>query len=207
MDAERVLVLGATGRTGQRAVWALLARGVAVRALVRDPARAEALLPPEVELRAGSPLDAGVRVVVAHCASLGHAEELDAKVRSGQPSNFELFTRLMDEPRWRANLFGDISAVVQANRVDVIPTLLTRRDWQARLLNGSDYPLPGVVPLIDLHGLVSRGLLDAALLDPLRMLRQHNVLLFDFVLKRSLGLQGHRFAPQVFETAPFFARL
>lgn len=60
MDAERVLVLGATGRTGQRAVWALLARGVAVRALVRDPARAEALLPPEVELRAGSPLDAGV---------------------------------------------------------------------------------------------------------------------------------------------------
>ena len=157
-------------------------------------------------LRLRRPLDAGVRVIVAHCASLGHAEELDSKVKSGQPSNFELFTRLMDEPRWRANLFGDISAVVQANRVDVIPTLLTRRDWQARLLNGSDYPLPGVVPLIDLHGLVSRGLLDAALLDPLRMLRQHNVLLFDFVLKRSLGLQGHRFAPQVFETAPFFAR-
>ena len=157
-------------------------------------------------LRLRRPLDAGVRVVVAHCASLGHAEELDAKVKSGQPSIFELFTRLMDEPRFRSNLFGDISAVVQANRVDVIPTLLSRRDWQGRLLNGSDYPLPGVVPLIDLRQLISRGLLDAALLDPLRTLRHHNVLLFDFVLKRSLALQGQRFAAQVFETAGFFAR-
>jgi hypothetical protein len=32
------------------------------------------------------------------------------------------------------------------------------------------------------------------------------VLMFDFVLKRSLSLQGQRFAPQVFETAPFFGR-
>lgn len=157
-------------------------------------------------LRLRRPLDAGVRVVVAHCASLGHAEELDTKVRSGQPSNFELFTQLMDEPRWRSNLFGDISAVVQANRIDVIPTLLSRREWQGRLLNGSDYPLPGVVPLIDLRQLVSRALLQADMVEPLLALRQHNVLLFDFVLKRSLALQGQRFAPQVFETAPFFAR-
>lgn len=157
-------------------------------------------------MRLRRPLDAGVRVVVAHCASLGHAEELDAKVKSGQPSNFELFTQLMDEPRWRAHLFGDISAVVQANRIDVIPTLLSRREWQGRLLNGSDYPLPGVVPLIDLRKLVARGLLQAEMVEPLLALRQHNVLLFDFVLKRSLALGGHRFAPQVFETAPFFAR-
>lgn len=158
-------------------------------------------------LRLRRPLSAGVRVIVAHCASLGHAEELDAKVKSGQLTNFELFTRLMDEPRYRSNLFGDISAVVQANRVDVIPTLLSRRDWQGRLLNGSDYPLPGVLPLIDLRRLVARGLLPADMAEPLRALRQHNVLLFDFVLKRSLALQGQRFAPQVFETAPFFARL
>ena len=148
-------------------------------------------------LRLRRPLSAGVRVIVAHCASLGHAEELDAKVKSGQLSNFELFTRLMDEPRYRSNLFGDISAVVQANRVDVIPTLLSRRDWQGRLLNGSDYPLPGVLPLIDLRQLVARGLLQADLVEPLRTLRQHNVLLFDFVLKRSLALRGQRFAPQV----------
>ena len=157
-------------------------------------------------LRLRRPLEAGVRVIVAHCASLGHGEELDPAGSGGKPSNFDLFVRLMDEPRYGRLLFGDISAVVQSNRIGVLDTLLSRRDWQARLLNGSDYPLPGVVPLIDLHKLVSRGLLDAGMVEPLRALRHSNVLLFDFVLKRNLSLKGQRFANQVFETAPFFAR-
>ncbi len=44
------------------------------------------------------PLDAGVRVVVAHCASLGMGRDLD---RPDPPlvDNFALFARLMDEPR------------------------------------------------------------------------------------------------------------
>jgi predicted TIM-barrel fold metal-dependent hydrolase len=159
-------------------------------------------------LRLRRPLDAGVRVVVAHCASLGHGEELEPPARSGgkPPGNFELFVRLMDEAQYRDRLYGDISAVVQSNRVDVLEPLLSRRDWQGRLLNGSDYPLPGVVPLIDLHKLVSRGLLDERMVEPLRVLRHSNVLLFDFVLKRSLSSKGQRFANEVFETAPFFAR-
>jgi uncharacterized protein len=157
-------------------------------------------------LRLRRPLDAGVRVVVAHCASLGHGEEIEAKGTGGKPSNFDLFVRMMDMPQYRGVLFGDVSAVVQANRVDVIPTLLSRRDWQPRLLNGSDYPLPGVVPLIDLRKLVTRELLGSDMVEPLLQLRHHNVLLFDFVLKRSLALKGQRFANAVFETAPFFAR-
>ena len=40
---------------------------------------------------------------------------------------------------------------------------------------------------------------------PLRELRHANVLLFDFVLKRSLAHKGQAFAPGVFETTPFFA--
>ena len=62
--------------------------------------------------------------------------------------NFELFAQLMDDARYRTNLFGDISAMTQNNRMSVVATLLERRDWHERLLNGSDYPLPGVVPLI-----------------------------------------------------------
>ena len=73
-------------------------------------------------------------------------------------------------------------------------------------LNGSDYPLPGVVPLIDVRKLAGRGLLAAEMVEPLLALRHHNVLMFDFVLKRSLALDGQRFANEVFETAPFFAR-
>ncbi len=153
-------------------------------------------------LRLRRPLEAGVRVVVAHCASLGdaHIDEL----RSDKLTNFELFGQLMDEPQYRGHLFGDIAAITQGNRMGVVATLLERRDWHARLLNGSDYPLPGVVPLIYLQALAERKLLDPATLEPLRQLRNINVLLFDFVLKRSLALNGQGFAPSVFETAPFF---
>ncbi len=155
-------------------------------------------------LRLRRPLDAGVRVVVAHCASLGDGH-IDSQGGSTQP-NFDLFAKLMDEPQYRKTLFGDIAAITQGNRMSVIGTLLARPEWHDRLLNGSDYPLPGVVPLIVLRALVERQWLDPAAVEPLRKLREINVLLFDFVLKRSLAANGKGFAPAVFETAPFFAR-
>lgn len=153
-------------------------------------------------LRLRRALDAGVRVVVAHCASLGTAQGDVAEL-----SNFELFAQMMDDARYRENLYGDISAITQFNRMDVIATLLARRDWHARLLNGSDYPLPGVVPLVSLESLVEERLLEAGAVEPLARMRDNNVLLFDFVLKRSLRLDGHGFTPSVFETAPFFTRV
>ena len=157
-------------------------------------------------LRLRRALDAGVRVVIAHCASLGNGEDLDRSGSAAAFSNFDLFARLMDEPRYSHNLVGDISAVTQGNRMAVLPTLLARRDWHDRLLNGSDYPLPGVVPLIPLQALADRQLLDPAAVEPLSRLRTVNVLLFDFVLKRSLASNGQGFALSVFETAPFFVR-
>ena len=153
-------------------------------------------------LRLRRPLDAGVRVVVAHCASLGTGTDLDRG--SGAVANFDLFARLMDDARYAGNLAGDISAVTQGNRVDVVATLLARRDWHSRLLNGSDYPLPGVLPLVSLPLLVERNLLDRGAAAPLAELRDHNVLLFDFVLKRSLVNNGAAFPRAVFETRPYF---
>ncbi|HRP27553.1 MAG TPA: amidohydrolase family protein [Burkholderiaceae bacterium] len=155
-------------------------------------------------LRLRRPLDAGVRVVAAHCASLGEAR-IDEHRRSGQ-TNFEVFAGMMDDPAYRGRLFGDLSAVTQVNRMDVLTTILDRPDWHDRLLNGSDYPLPGIVPLVSPRALADRGLLAAAAVEPLLRLRNYNVLLFDFVLKRSVAHDGKRFAASVFETAPFFAR-
>ncbi len=154
-------------------------------------------------LRLRRPLDAGVRVVVAHCASLGEGEDIDRGGAALLP-NFELFARLMDEPQYRSNLAGDIAAVTQGNRMNVLHRLLQRPDWHARLVNGSDYPLPGIVPLIYLKAVVEQKMLDPAALEPLRRLREINVLLFDYVLKRSLALNGKGFAPATFETADFF---
>lgn len=51
MTPRHILVLGPTGKVGRNVVAGLLDAGVAVRALVRDPARAG--LPPAVEVRRG----------------------------------------------------------------------------------------------------------------------------------------------------------
>ncbi|MCB4360412.1 amidohydrolase family protein [Quatrionicoccus australiensis] len=153
-------------------------------------------------LRLRRALDAGVRVVVAHCASLGDDVDDDGKVRR----SFDLFLKLMAEPRARELLYGDISAISQRNRQPaIIRTLLERSDLHERLLHGSDYPLPGVVPLTSPAALARAGLLPRAAVHDLDILRQHNPLFFDFALKRLLRWQGHSFSPAVFATRRLFA--
>jgi uncharacterized protein len=158
-------------------------------------------------LRLRAALDEGVRVVAAHCASLGEDHDLDRGANGPIVPSFELFARMMEAPGYRGRLFGDISAVTQRNRAsDVLVTLLEREDWHPRLLNGSDYPLPGVMPLFSVGDLVARGLLEASSGALLKTIRSHNPLLFDFVLKRSLRSNGKAFATAVFETREFFLR-
>ena len=153
-------------------------------------------------LRLRRALDAGVKVVVAHCASLG--EDLDDGGQ--QRSSFDLFIKLMAEPRAAGLLHGDISAITQRNRKPaVIRTLLERTDLHDRLLHGSDYPLPGILPLTSTRSLARAGLLPKAALGDLGVLREHNPLLFDFVLKRLLNWQGHSFSAAVFNTRRLFA--
>ncbi len=153
------------------------------------------------------PLDAGVRVIAAHCASLGESPDLDAHAdpsRAPRAKNFELFARLMGERRYAPLLHGDLSAVTQVNRSAAVPRLIEAVGWHARLLNGSDYPLPAILPLFAVQGLVRAGLLDEAAAPALKELRHVNPLAFDFVLKRSLAWQGARFPATVFETRGFF---
>lgn len=155
-------------------------------------------------LRLRRALDAGVRVVVAHCATLGQDRDDDGRARS----SFALFLKLMAEKRAAGLLYGDISAITQRNREPaVIRTLLERQDLHARLLHGSDYPLPGILPLTSPSALAKAGLLPAEAVADLNQLREHNPLLYDFVLKRSLRWQGSGFASQVFQTRSFFGAI
>jgi hypothetical protein len=109
-----------------------------------------------------APLAHGVRVIVAHCASLGEALDLDRRRPTRRPA-FELFARVMDEHDGRERLLADVSAVFQTNRrPEVWRTVLGATRWHERLLNGSDYPLPGVGPLYRLRQLVHAGVLAAA---------------------------------------------
>ena len=156
-------------------------------------------------LRLRRPLRHGVRVLVAHCATLGAGVDLDRGADGARVHNFDLFARLMDEADWRDLLYGEISAITQINRIGrPLETLLRREDWHGRLLNGSDYPLPAVFPLFSLRGMVADGYLTQAEADVLRQLRQYNPLLFDFVLKRRIRHQGQGFPAPVFHTRRIF---
>ena len=155
-------------------------------------------------LHARVPLEAGVRVVIAHCASLGHALDID-KPSAPRIAAFDLFARLMSERAFESLLLGDISAAFQVNRsIALQRQIVERGDWHNRLLHGSDHPLPGLMPLYRTKRLVDAGLLDANAAPVLDQIRAYNPLLFDFVLKRHLRSGNRRLGTVVFDTRRHF---
>jgi mannonate dehydratase len=156
-------------------------------------------------LRLRRALEAGVRVVVAHCASMGEDRDLDRGPHGPYVDSFVLFERLMKVSSYENLLHGDISAMTQVNRAGpALARVVENESWHARLLNGSDYPLPGVMPIFSVDYLVSLGMLEARAAPVLSEIRLHNPLLFDFVLKRRLRSNGKALAAGVFETRAFF---
>lgn len=159
-------------------------------------------------LRLRRALDHGVDVIVAHCATLGQDVDLDQGPSGPLVPSFDLFVRLMDDPRYADKLFGDISAITLRNRdMALLRAVIEHSEWHPRLLYGSDYPLPGILPLMSPRALVREGLLHPSAAPVLERIREHNPLLFDFALKRHLVSNGKRFAPQVFETRHLIERL
>jgi uncharacterized protein len=155
-------------------------------------------------LRLRRALDAGVRVVVAHCASIGEDRDLDKGPNGPYVESFALFARVFEK---YPDAYGDISAMTQVNRAGpALVRAIESGEWHARLLNGSDYPLPGLMPVFSVGYLVSLKLVPESAAQVLRDIRAHNPLLFDFVLKRTLRSNGKSFATGVFETRAFFMR-
>jgi len=129
-------------------------------------------------LRLRRALEHGVKVSMAHCASAGEDEDEDnnrAKIRS-----FDLFARMMNNPKYEGLLVGEISAVSLVNHAWVLPELLSRTEWHPRLINGSDYPLPGIYPFINTKQLVKQGLISEQSLPFLQGLTPYNALLYNF---------------------------
>jgi mannonate dehydratase len=154
-------------------------------------------------LRLRRALATGVRVVAAHCASLGTDLDLDKGSKADRVFSFELWARMMDEPLGQ-RLYGDLSAIPQFLRYTVLPRLIQNEVWHSRLLNGSDYPLPGILPLYLMKELVRAGLLGIDEAGVLLAVRDHNPLFFDFMLKRALHWHGRKFPTSCFETKLFF---
>jgi predicted TIM-barrel fold metal-dependent hydrolase len=76
------------------------------------------------------PLEQGVTVIAAHCASNG---------RNDGQRNFPRFLALMKR---FPNLHGDISALTQLNRLGHLQRILRYEDFHDRLHYGTDMPLP-----------------------------------------------------------------
>lgn len=149
------------------------------------------------------PLDMGLKVIMAHAASLGTNADIDGDGR--EVDNVDLMLRLFDEPAYENLLFADISATLQFNRLPgPMLKLLERPDIHHRLINGTDYPLPAINIVIRTRDLVKHDLIDASERKALAELYDYNVLLFDYVLKRRLRhpRTGQKFPPSVFVEHP-----
>lgn len=145
-------------------------------------------------------LDIGVKVIMAHCASLGTDIDLDSKLKKPTQS-YKLFLRLMDEKKYEGILFGDISAITQYSRAGKpLLSMLERTDIHHRLLNGSDYPLPAVNAIIWTRFLRRKGYITREERNDLNEVYKYNPLLFDYILKRTLRhpKKGIKFPAKVF---------
>ena len=155
-------------------------------------------------LRLRKPLDMGIRVIIAHAASLGSCADLD-NGGDKKANCFDLFMRLMDEPKYQGLVFGEVSAMLQFNRMPgPFTTLLKRQDLHPRLVNGSDYPLPAINALIRTRSLASDGFITGEERTALNEIYDYNPLLFDFVLKRTMRHPEtkQKLAPSVFMKNP-----
>jgi hypothetical protein len=84
-------------------------------------------------------LQRGVKVILAHCASLGKSP--DWENNDQMTDCFEVFLRMMHDKRWEGLLFADISAVTLNNRMHVIPQLLQATEIHHRLINVSCFQI------------------------------------------------------------------
>ena len=152
-------------------------------------------------------LEHGVKVIFAHCASLGESVDLDKGPHGPSVANLELFARLMAEAKWENQVYGDIAAITQVNRDrGVIEKVFQTDEWHDRLLYGTDYPLPGVFPLYSPQNFVDWGMLKETEAEVLSEVRRYNPLLFDVMLKRLIKVKGKQLSARVFETRRHFVK-
>ena len=150
-------------------------------------------------------LEHGVRIIFAHCASLGNSVDIDKGKHAQTVANLELFARLMAEQKWEKQVFGDIAAVTQVNRDRwMIEKIIQNDQWHDRLIFGTDNPLTGVLPLYSPQNFVDWGMLAANEAEVLSEIRRYNPILFDVMLKRLLKVKGKQLHKSVFETRRHF---
>jgi len=133
-----------------------------------------------------APLDKGVIVIAAHCASEGSAIDLDNPKKKSVLC-VDLLLRLMDDEKYNDLLFADISAITGFKRIGYpLTIMLDRKDLHHRIVHGSDYPVPAINFVVHTRALAKHGYITSEERLLLNEIYFINPLLFDFVTKRIL---------------------
>jgi hypothetical protein len=136
-------------------------------------------------LRLRYPLDLGVKIIGAHCATEGESIDLD-NLHMKKVDNFVLFSRLMDEPKYFTVLFADISACIGIKRVQYLNKILDNRHWHSRLVYGSDYPVPCIPFVTSTKLLCWHGLIKYKQIKILNEIFYSNPLLYNLIVFRTM---------------------
>lgn len=153
------------------------------------------------------PLNMGVKVIMAHNASLGTCDDFE---QGGKKSCFELFWRLIKDKRYESNLWGELSGITIHTRVgNPIDKILEHPELHSRFVNGSDYPLPAINILYRTSQFEDLGYITTEEKKMLDELYNYNPLVFDFALKRALKhpKTGQKFMPVAFELPKSLCKL
>ena len=107
----------------------------------------------------------GVTVIAAHCGTRSSRNETD------------FLPHFCQLAREYENCYGDTAALNLPTRSYAYPTLLSDPHLRAKLVHGSDWPIPAIPPISQLH-----------IADALSMLREKNWMRRDVLIKQRLGL-------------------
>ncbi|MGL1901358.1 MAG: amidohydrolase family protein [Fibrobacterales bacterium] len=144
-----------------------------------------------------APLNKGVKVIMAHVASLGSCTEEPC----GAHGEYLVSAiDLLKDPRYDGLLYADISAITQSNRLHSIDRIIENDAIHPKLINGSDYPLPAINIIIRTSALVKSGHITQHERELLNEIFDYNPLLFDFVLKRTIkhSITGNKLPATIF---------
>ena len=147
------------------------------------------------------PLSLGVKVVVAHSASGGECRDIEADGAPVLPC-FDLFLRMLQDEKYRGQLFGDISAMLNSSHLgEPLKHFLAHPELHERLIYGSDYPGPAINVVINTSDLVDKGFISDENRNLLNEIYNYNPLLFDFVMQRTVAHPetGQKFSDRIFQ--------
>lgn len=130
------------------------------------------------------PLQQGVKIIMAHVATLGMCNDIDVPDR--EVSCYQLAVEMLKDDRYVHSLYADISTITQYNHVDKLSAILNEQALHHRFVNGSDYPLPAINFLYKTSQLSGMGFISEDEAELLNEIYSYNPLLFDFVLKRTI---------------------